>query len=129
MFENVIGYDFIKSELGMFYDLVANREKYKKLGIDSSKNVYLKNILIEGSCGTGKTTIAKDFMNSVADIIKTFFVVRDNHDGAFVEEINDIFRQANLPFPHSVLSGHCVDRNYPLLSEFAYVDTIYQFPV
>lgn len=94
MFENVIGYDFIKSELRMFYDLIANREKYKKLGIDSSKNVYLKNILIEGPCGTGKTTIVKDFMNAVADKIKTYFVVRDNHDGAFVEEINDIFRQA-----------------------------------
>lgn len=94
MFDRVIGYEHIKTELKMFYDLIVTPDKYKRLGIDTSKNVFLKNVMIEGPCGTGKTTICQDFLKEIENQIKTFFVVRDKYDGAFVSEINDIFRQA-----------------------------------
>ena len=88
MFESIIGYDYLKSELQMFCDLIVNPDKYKKLGIDTSKNVFLKNVLLEGPPGTGKTSICKDLMNALSDKIKTFFIVRDKSDGEFVKEIN-----------------------------------------
>lgn len=94
MFESIIGYDYLKSELQMFYDLIINPKKYKKLGIDTTKNVYLKNILLEGPPGTGKTSICKDLMNELSNRIKTFFVVRDKSDGEFVKEIINVFDQA-----------------------------------
>ena len=74
MFESIIGYDYLKSELQMFYDLIINPKKYKKLGIDTTKNVYLKNILLEGPPGTGKTSICKDLMNELSNRIKTFLL-------------------------------------------------------
>ena len=94
MFESIIGYDYLKSELQMFCDLIVNPDKYKKLGIDTSKNVFLKNVLLEGPPGTGKTSICKDLMNALSDKIKTFFIVRDKSDGEFVKEINKVFDQA-----------------------------------
>ena len=54
-FENLIGYDEVKTELKRFCDVLRNSEKYEKLGV-----TLPSGILFSGEPGIGKEMLLVD---------------------------------------------------------------------
>ena len=95
-FENVIGYEDVKAELIRICDVLRFPDKYKKLGVVSPRGVMLY-----GDPGIGKTLLAKSFIKECG---RTSFIIRkDKPNGAFVDEIREIFTKAGDEAPSIVL--------------------------
>ena len=95
-FKNIIGYEHIKMELERLIDVINNKEKYKKLGVNIPKN-----LLLHGPAGVGKTLFAMEFINSLN---RSKYIIRKNKpDGEFVNEINETIKTAISNQPSVVL--------------------------
>ncbi len=86
-FDKVIGYENIKAELIRYCDVLKNREKYNRLGVQLPRG-----ILLDGDPGLGKTLMAKCFIEECG--LKYYLIRKDKPDGAFVDEIRSIFEKA-----------------------------------
>lgn len=87
MFENIIGYEQIKSVLKRYCDVLKNPEKYKKLGAKSPKG-----ILLHGGPGVGKTTMATALINESG--LPAIIIRKNKPNGDFVDEIMKQFEKA-----------------------------------
>lgn len=91
-FADIIGYQNLKNELERIIDVINNKEKYEKLG-----GKITRNILLDGAPGTGKTTIANDFIKAINR--KTYVIRKDKPNGEFVNSIKEIFEEAKKNQP------------------------------
>ena len=58
-FNRVIGYDDVKIELERIVDMMINSEKYRELGVQTTRG-----LLLHGDPGVGKTLMAKCFIKA-----------------------------------------------------------------
>lgn len=94
-FNRVIGYDDVKVELERIIDMMINSEKYKSLGVQTTRG-----LLLHGDPGVGKTLMAKCFIK--ASKRPTFTVRKDLPDGDFVKYIKSTFEKAKKQAPSIV---------------------------
>lgn len=94
-FNRVIGYDDVKIELERIIDMMINSEKYKVLGVQTTRG-----LLLHGDPGVGKTLMAKCFIK--ASKRPTFTVRKDLPDGDFVKYIKSTFEKAKKQAPSIV---------------------------
>lgn len=94
-FKEVIGYENEKIELERIIDIIVCKEKYQKLGVNTTKG-----LLLYGDAGVGKTTMANSLIKAVK--IKTYTIRKNKPDGDFVNYINDIFVKAKKNTPSIV---------------------------
>ena len=94
-FNKVIGYDDAKIELERIVDTMVNSEKYKELGVQTTRG-----LLLHGEPGVGKTLMAKCFIK--ASKRPTFTVRKDLPDGDFVKFIKSTFEKAKKQAPSIV---------------------------
>lgn len=94
-FNRVIGYDDVKIELERIVDMMINSEKYKELGVQTTRG-----LLLHGDPGVGKTLMAKCFIK--ASKRPTFTVRKDLPDGDFVKFIKNTFEKAKKEAPSIV---------------------------
>ena len=95
-FKNIIGYEKEKQTLKRIIDILNNTEKYKKIG-----SSIPHGLLMYGVPGTGKTTMAKEFIRCVNR--KSFIVRKTKSDGSFIEYIKEIFDKAKKCQPSIIL--------------------------
>ena len=86
-FENVIGYETIKTELMRYCDVLKYPEKYKRLGISAPRGVMLY-----GDPGLGKTTMARAFIEESGR--RVLVLRKEKPNGDFVNEIGKTFEKA-----------------------------------
>ena len=94
-FKKVIGYEDVKIELERIIDMMINSEKYKALGVTTTKG-----LLLDGEPGVGKTLMAKCFIK--ASKRSTFTIRKDLPDGDFVKHIKTTFDKAKKEAPSIV---------------------------
>ncbi len=94
-FEPVIGYDDIKKELERLCDTLLNSEKYEKLGVRIPSG-----LLLQGKPGTGKTTMAKCFIEASGR--KAYTCRKTKTSDEFISEIVKIFEEAEKNVPSIV---------------------------
>lgn len=95
-FDNLIGYSEIKQELLLILDRLKNSDKYEKLGVTAPHN-----LLLHGVPGVGKTMFARCFMDATG--WKQFICRKVKPNGDFVNEIAQIFEQAEAEAPSVIL--------------------------
>ena len=91
-FDNVIGYDSIKSELLQICDMIHNKPVYEKLGAKLPQGV-----LLYGEPGLGKTTMARALIEECG--IPTYTVRRKKGSDDFIGEIGAAFEAARDSAP------------------------------
>ncbi len=96
LFESIIGYDEIKTELTRILDQLINPEKYALLGVSEPHG-----LLLHGEPGVGKSTFAHAFLK--ASLRQTFICRKDKSNGDFVKEIVRIFDEAAKAAPSVIL--------------------------
>lgn len=94
-FNKVIGYEDVKIELERIIDMMVNQDKYKALGVSTTKG-----LLLNGVPGVGKTLMAKCFIK--ASKRPTFIIRKDLPDGDFVKYIKTSFEKAKKQAPSIV---------------------------
>ena len=94
-FNKVIGYDDVKIELERIIDMMTNYEKYRELGVQTTRG-----LLLHGDPGVGKTLMAKCFIK--ASKRPTFVIRKDLPDGDFVKYIKSTFEKAKKQAPSIV---------------------------
>lgn len=87
MFKNIIGYEDVKTTLKRIVDVLNNKEKYKKLDVKVPHG-----LLLYGPAGTGKTSIANEFVKSTNR--KSFVVRKTKPNGSFINYLNNTFDKA-----------------------------------
>lgn len=95
-FENIIGYDNIKETLIRTLDIINNPKKYNALGA-----TIPHGLLLSGSAGLGKTTLAIDFMK--LSNRKSYIIKKETSDGDFINNINKTFENASKNTPSIIL--------------------------
>lgn len=95
MFENIIGYESIKKELGVIVDMFQNPEKYDRIGAQ-----YINGVLLYGAPGTGKTTLIKDMIDACN--VTTYTLRKDKAGDDFIDTIRETFREARRTAPSIV---------------------------
>ena len=86
-FNKVIGYEDVKIELERIVDMMINPDKYKALGVQTTRG-----LLLHGEPGVGKTLMAKCFIK--ASKRTTFTIRKILPDGDFVKYIKETFEKA-----------------------------------
>jgi len=94
-FNKVIGYEDVKIELERIIDMMINSDKYKKLGVQTTRG-----LLLHGEPGVGKTLMAKCFIK--ASKRNTYTIRKDLPDGTFVKYIKSTFDKAKKNAPSIV---------------------------
>lgn len=97
IFSDIIGYEDIKKALKTIVDVLNNEKKYKKLGVSIPHG-----LLLYGSPGTGKTSIANEILNNVINR-ETYIIRKTKSDGCFIEYMNEIFEEAIINQPAIIL--------------------------
>lgn len=92
MFENIIGYESIKRELGIIADMFRDPEKYERIG---AQNV--NGVLLYGAPGTGKTTFIKDMIEACN--VTTYTLRKDKSNDDFIDTIRETFEEAKKNAP------------------------------
>ena len=87
MFDKIIGYSDIKSELQQIADTLKNREAYAKLGVSSPRG-----LLLHGIPGVGKSMMANAIIEGSGRPV--FICRKDRPDGDFVKMIKETFDKA-----------------------------------
>ena len=95
-FDSVIGYEDVKLELSRVLDTIRYPEKYKRLGVKAPSGV-----LLHGTPGVGKTMFSTAFLKASGR--PAFICRKDKPDGAFVNEIKNVFEKAMDATPSIVL--------------------------
>ena len=95
-FDQIIGYDSIKSELLRYCDSFKNPEKYRQLGAKAPRGV-----LLHGVPGIGKTLMAECFAKECG--YTTFIIRKQYSDGKFLEYITETFKEAKDNAPSVVI--------------------------
>lgn len=95
VFDNIVGYEAIKEELLKILDILANTEKYTKLGVKQPHG-----LLLHGKQGIGKTLFASNFIKASGR--KCITCRKNKSNGDFVNEIKAIFDKASLEAPSIV---------------------------
>ena len=96
VFKDIIGYDDIKDNLNMIIDVLNNKEKYESLGCSLPNG-----LLLYGSPGTGKTSMANSLINSLNR--ESFVIRKIKSDGSFINHINKVFEDAISKQPAIIL--------------------------
>lgn len=86
-FSEIIGYESEKIELMRLCDVIKNKEKYAKLGVEMPKA-----LLIHGEPGLGKTLMATTLIEESGR--QCFSCKKDRSDGDFVDKIRETFEKA-----------------------------------
>ena len=94
-FDQIIGYENIKSELMQVCDIVHNREVYKKLGAKLPRGVILY-----GEPGLGKSLMAKCFIKERG---LTSYTIRKNKGNDFLAYIEE--RHLEKPLWEKIVLG------------------------
>ena len=94
-FNRVIGYKDVKVELERIVDMMVNPDKYRDLGVRTTRG-----LLLYGEPGVGKTLMAKCLLK--ASKRKSFTVRKDAPDGDFVKLIKSTFDKAKDEAPSIV---------------------------
>lgn len=94
-FNKVIGYEDVKVELERIVDMMVNSDKYRELGVRTTRG-----LLLHGEPGVGKTLMAKCFIK--ASKRPTYTVRKDLPDGDFVKHIKNTFEKAKKEAPSIV---------------------------
>ena len=94
-FNKVIGYEDVKIELERIIDMMVNPDKYKELGVKTTRG-----LLLHGRPGVGKTLMSKCFIK--ASKRPVFTVRKDLPDGDFVKFIKKQFEEAKKAAPSIV---------------------------
>lgn len=95
MFNNIIGYEKQKLVLTRIVDVLNNIKKYQKLGTRVPAG-----ILLHGSPGLGKTTIAKEVIKNLNR--KTYVIRKNKPDGKFVDYLTKTFSEARKNQPSAM---------------------------
>ena len=91
-FDKVIGYENLKLEMMIICDAMKNPERYSELGVKVPKGV-----LLYGEPGIGKSLMAKAIVEESGR--KSFTLRKDKPDGAFVNQIREVFELAKAEAP------------------------------
>ncbi len=91
-FKKVIGYDDVKIELERIIDMMIAPNKYKELGVQTTRG-----LLLHGDPGVGKTLMAKCFIK--ASKRPAFTIRKDLPDGDFIKHIKNTFEEARAEAP------------------------------
>ena len=91
-FNNVIGYETIKTELMQICDMIHNRAEYEKLGAKMPRGV-----LLHGDPGLGKSLMVKCLIEESG--LKAYTLRRIKGGNGFVEEITNTFKFAKENAP------------------------------
>ena len=97
LFKNVIGYSDEKKTLERIIDVLNNKEKYMKLGSNIPHGLFLY-----GPPGIGKTTIAKELLNSVSNR-KVYTIRKTKADGDFINYMGEVVKTAKENQPSIIL--------------------------
>lgn len=95
-FDKIVGYSVIKQELKQICDMINNPKIYKDLGAQMPKG-----LLISGNPGVGKSLMASALAKESG--LKTFLLRRDKNSSDFINEINNIFKEANDCAPSIII--------------------------
>ena len=95
-FSRVVGYEEIKMELYRIIDMMNNPDKYKKLGVKTTRG-----LLLTGEPGLGKTLMANCMID--ASKRKSYVIKRDMPTNEFLAFIKDTFNEAKKNAPSIVL--------------------------
>lgn len=96
IFDNIIGYNNIKTTLKRIIDILNNQNKYKKLGVTIPHGLFLY-----GPPGIGKSSIANEFINNTKR--KSYTIRKSKSDESFIDYLNNIFEMAKANQPSIIL--------------------------
>ncbi len=91
-FDQIIGYDYVKKELSIVLDILKNKDKYTRLGVNTPNAVILS-----GEPGIGKTLFATSFINGSG--LPFVRLRKTKPDGSFVKQIMKSFDDASKIAP------------------------------
>lgn len=95
-FNQIIGYESIKSELVRVCDVLVNKEKYDKFGVKVSQG-----LMLYGDAGVGKSLMAECFISAVNR--KSYICRKTKSNVGFIDEITRIFEDAKANAPSLIL--------------------------
>ena len=95
-FDEIIGYEYIKTELVQIIDMMINEEVYTALGARMPKGVILY-----GNPGVGKTMFANAFLRACGR--ESFVIRKAEHGRDFIDRIKETFNKAAINSPSVIL--------------------------
>lgn len=96
-FEKVIGYDCVKNVLAKALDQILNPDVYSAIGVTETE----KGIMLYGPSGTGKTTLATEFLEKSGR--RAFIIRKIKKQSDMSDYINEVFEKAAKEAPSIIL--------------------------